>query len=106
MMILKQEDLTMKNLKKCFYVASKEDKKYIGVLIKMEGFERPEVIINENANFDKKFAYYEKAYNDDLTLKTFSGIKIIGFTHGNNYKDIEYNLQDQQRNSSYKRSCY
>lgn len=96
-MILKQEDLTMKNLEKCFCAASKEDKKYIGVLIEMEGFKTPEVIINENANFDKKYAYYKKAYNDDLTLKTFSGIKIIGFTHGNDYKDIEYDLFGTKR---------
>ena len=91
-MVLKQEDLTIQDLEKCFYAASAADKKYVGVLIEMEGFPRPEVIINENANFDSKFAYYKKAYNNDLTLKTFNGIKIIGFTYGDEFADIEYDL--------------
>ena len=91
-MILTREDLTIDNLEKCFHAASQQDKKYIGVLIEMQGFPRPEVIINESANFDSKFAYYKKAYNDDLTLKTFNGIRIIGFTYGNEFADIEYDL--------------
>ena len=91
-MILKQEDLTIDNLEACFNAASHADKKYVGVLIKMEGFPRPEVIINENENFDSKFAYYKKAYNENLTLKTFSGIRIIGFTYGDEFADIEYDL--------------
>ena len=91
-MILKPEDLTLHNLEKCFYEASRKGRKYVGVLIEMEGFPRPEVIINENANFDSKFAYYAKAYNDNLTLKTFNGIKIIGFTYGDEFADIEYDL--------------
>ena len=91
-MILRPEDLTINNLEKCFYEASKQDKKYVGVLIEMEEFPRPEVIINENANFDSKFAYYKKAYNENLTLKTFNGIKIIGFTYGDEFADIEYDL--------------
>ena len=87
-----EKDLTMDNLEKCFYEASQKDKKYVGVLIQMQGFPRPEVIINENANFDSKFDYYKRAYNDDLTLKTFNGIKIIGYTYGDEYADIEYDL--------------
>jgi hypothetical protein len=62
------------------------------VLIEMEGFPRPEVIINENANFDSKFTYYKKAYNENLTLKTFNGIKIIGYTYGDEFADIEFDL--------------
>lgn len=37
-MVLKQEDLTIQDLEKCFYAASAADKKYVGVLIEMEGF--------------------------------------------------------------------
>jgi len=84
--------LTIDNLEKCFYEADKQDKRYVGVLIQMEGFLSPEVIINGKGNFDSKFAYYKRAYNDDLTLKTFSGIKIIGFTFGDNFRDIEQDL--------------
>ena len=86
------ELLTIKNLKKCFYEASQQNKRYVGVLIQMQGFPKPEVIINQNENFDEKFAYYKKAYNDDLTLKSFNGIKIIGFTYGDTFEQIEKDL--------------
>ena len=58
----------------------------------MQGFLKPEIIINENENFDSKFAYYKKAYNEGLTLKTFNGIKIVGFTYGNSFEEIEKDL--------------
>ena len=84
--------LTIDNLEKCFYEASKQDKRYVGVLIQMQGFTAPEVIINRNENFDSKFAYYKKSYDENLVLKSFSGIKIIGFTHANSFVDIEKDL--------------
>lgn len=84
--------MNVKGLEKCFCEASHEEAKYVGVKIQMQGFPKPEIIINENENFDSKFAYYKKAYNDDLTLKTFNGIRIIGFTYGNSFKDIEKDL--------------
>lgn len=84
--------MNINNLERCFYEASKQEKKYVGVKIKMEGFQKAEIIINENANFDKKFAYYKNAYNPDLTLKTFNGIKIVGFTYGDSFAEIEKDL--------------
>lgn len=69
-------------LVKCFNEAIEKDKKYVGVLIKMQGFEAPELIINGRANFKSKLAYYLKAYNEDLTLKTFNGIKIVACAYG------------------------
>lgn len=84
--------MSIKNLEKCFCEASHKEAKYVGVQIKMQGFPKPEIIINENENFDSKFAYYKKAYNEDLTLKTFNGIEIVGFTYGNSFKDIEKDL--------------
>ena len=84
--------MKFENLEKCFREASKQCKKYVGVKIKMQGFPKPEIIINENDNFDSKLDYYKKAYNEDLTLKTFNGIKIIGFTYGDSFKDIEEDL--------------
>ena len=86
------QELTINNLEKCFHEASQQDKKYVGVLIQMQGFPKPEIIINENENFDSKFAYYKKAYNEDLTLKTFNGIKIIGFTYGDSFEALEKEL--------------
>lgn len=85
--------LTIEDLEKCFYEASKKDEKYVGVKIQMEGFKKPEIIINENANFDSKLAYYKKAYNGDLTLRNAPDkIKIIGFTYRNTFKEIEKDL--------------
>ena len=82
----------LKNLEKCFYDASQAGEEYVGVKIEMQGFPEPEIIINKSSNFDKKLAYYKKAYNEDLTLKTFNGIKIIGFASGDTFAEIEYEL--------------
>ncbi|WP_236896993.1 hypothetical protein [Clostridium beijerinckii] len=86
------KELTIANLERCFYEASQKDAKYVGVKIQMKGFPKAETIINENENFDSKFDYYKKAYNEDLTLKTFNGINIIGFTYGNSFDEIEKDL--------------
>ena len=59
----------------------------------MFGFQEDETIINPNANFDKKFSYYESAYNEDLTLKNAPDkIKIVGFTSGNTFEEIQRDL--------------
>jgi hypothetical protein len=84
--------MNIKNLEKCFNEASRKGAKYVGVKIKMESFPKEEIIINANENFDRKFRYYEHSYNEDLTLKAFSGIKIVGFTYGDSFKKIEKNL--------------
>ena len=84
--------LTMENLERCFESAKEQGYPYVGVKIKMEGFEEAEVIVNPIANFDKKLEYCKKAYNDDLTLKSFNGIKIIGFSYGDTYDEIEMDL--------------
>lgn len=85
-------NLSIKNLENCFKEAKERKMPFVGVKIQMKGFERPEVIINHYKNFDKKLEYYKKAYNEDLTLKAFNGIKIIGFTCGDNYFDIQSDL--------------
>lgn len=84
--------LTMKNLEECFKTAIERKMPFVGVKIQMQGFERPEVIINPYKNFESKLEYYKSAYNQDLVLKSFDGIKIIGFTHGDSYEDIESDL--------------
>ena len=84
--------LTMKNLENVFETAKKSKNKYIGVKIEMEGFERPEVIINPSENFETKLAYYKKTYDKDLVLKSFKGIKIVGVINGNDYAWIESSL--------------
>ena len=84
--------MTIDNLERCFNKAKFMEIKYVGVKIAMEGFTKPEIIINESENFDSKLAYYKKAYNEDLTLKAFNGIRIIGFTFGDNFSEIEEDL--------------
>ena len=80
------------NLEKCFKAAQDNNANYIAVLIMMPGFENPEIIINTKENIDSKLTYYKKAYNNDLTLKTFNEIKIIGFTYGNTFSELEKDL--------------
>lgn len=75
-------------LEQCFNVAKETNQTFIGVLVEMQGFEKAELIINKRENFDSKLAYYKKAYDDNLVLKTFNGIKIIGFAFGTDLNDI------------------
>lgn len=51
--------------------------------------EKPEVIINERENFANKLKYYKLAYNDDLVLKTYDGIRITNIVYGNTYGELE-----------------
>ena len=87
-------NLTMNDLEKCFETATECNYNYIGVKIETQGSEAPEIIINPRENFKTKLDYYKKAYNNDLILKTFNGIKIIGFTCEDDFRDIEYELAD------------
>jgi hypothetical protein len=80
--------VSIDGLERCFSVAKETNQKFIGVLIQMEGFEKPELIINEKKIFESKLAYYKKAYNEDLTLKSFNGIKIIGYAFGTSLDDV------------------
>lgn len=84
--------MTLNDLNEIINDAVEMDMKYIGVKIEMQGFEKAEVIINQSENFKTKQEYYNKAYNEDLTLKTFSGIRIVGAAFGNFLIDIESRL--------------
>lgn len=78
----------LSKLENCFNVAKETNQKFVGVLVQMAGFEKPELIINETENFETKLAYYKKAYDENLVLKTFSGIRIIGYAFSNNLNDL------------------
>lgn len=80
--------MKIKDLENCFDKAIIEGATYIAVKIQMEGYPKPEIIINESENFKKKLEYYKNSYNEDLTLKAFNGIKIIGFAYGEYFEDI------------------
>ena len=81
--------LTMTELENVFNRAIDCDENYIGVRIETQSSNKPEIIINSRENFEVKLEYYKKAYNDDLTLKSFDGIKITGFMYGDNFAEIQ-----------------
>lgn len=84
-------------LKALFINAKSVGARYIGVRIEAEGSSQPEIIINPKENFDAKFEYYMKAYDDDLTLISAKGkkdIRITGIAQGNAFEDIEVQLFD------------
>jgi hypothetical protein len=76
----------------CFEVAKRTKANYVGVLIAMEGFETPEVIINTKHNLDKKFEYYMNTYDENLEHKHAKGIKIIGCAWGDSFSEIGEDL--------------
>lgn len=80
---------TLKDLEELFEDAKKDNATFIAIIIKMEGYESPEIIVNTNVNFDKKLEYYKNAYNDDLRLKSFSGIRILAGVCGDSLSEIE-----------------
>jgi hypothetical protein len=84
----------MKDLELCFNEAISELYSFVAVKIQMQGFEQPEIIINRFENFQAKLEYYKRAYNKDLTLKTNTGIKIIGFIYSDSFDEIEEQLVD------------
>lgn len=51
--------------------------KFIVVVILTQSNNAPEYIINPNANFQNKKEYYDNAYDENMVLKTYDGIKII-----------------------------
>ena len=85
-------NLTMQNLINTFEVAIECGAKFIGLKIAMDGFDKDEVIINPYENFKSKLAYYEKTYDEDLNHKYSKGIRITGFTFGEYFDDIQYDL--------------
>ena len=64
----------------------------VRVGIRMPDLESLEYIYNPEENFETKLEYYKKAYNDNMELNTFNGIKIevIEFFHceGGFWSDI------------------
>jgi hypothetical protein len=90
--ILMKKEITMNGLKKCFQGAKDKQAIYVAVRVTVPDGATTEVIINDYHNIDVKLNYYMKAYNDDLTLKSFPKIKIINFAYGNSYTDIRNSI--------------
>lgn len=84
--------LTMEYLENCFNRAMELGVNYVGVKIALPDAEGFEVIINGYENFEYKKEYYKKTYGEDLEHKFVGGLKIVGFTFGNSFKEIEEDL--------------
>lgn len=69
-------------LEQTFKNAIKGKHMYIGVRVKIQGFPESEMIINSSENFESKLEYYKKAYDENLVLKTYSGIQIVACESG------------------------
>lgn len=84
--------LKMSDLELCFKKAKEKGVAYVGIKIQDEGYERPEIVINELEDFEKKLKYYKECYNEDLNSKNFNGIKIIGISYADSLGYIENEL--------------
>lgn len=84
--------LKMHNLEKCFESAKAEGAAFVGVVFELPGTEDVEFIINPNCNFDAKLEYYKAGYDEDLNHKKAPGVKIVGFTYGDSFADIQAQL--------------
>lgn len=82
-MTLKEDLLLNMRLAKAFNM------KYYGVLVVNESNNSSEVIIINNKDLCSKIAYYEKAYDDDLRLKTFDAIRIKKYANSNDFSELE-----------------
>ncbi len=80
--------LTLKDLEFCFKEAKERNYNYIAVKVTVPGCDKEEIIVNPLSNFDCKLEYYKKAYNEDLTLKTFNQIKITGFECAKHFNEL------------------
>jgi len=55
------------------------DAKIVIVKVQMPDCPDLETIINQRANFEAKKKYYNRAYDDNLVLKSFDKIKIVEY---------------------------
>ncbi len=83
---------TMKDLVNCFEIAKEKEVNYVGTLVQMDGFPENEIIVNNYKNIDSKLKYYKATYDDNLNHKFAEGIRIIDFTYGYCFNDIEEDL--------------
>lgn len=86
-------NLTMNHLETAFNQAIVTGSAYVAVLIEMEGFPEPEVIINKQENIETKLAYYKKTYDENLNHKFAKGIKIVGCAYGEDFMDIQLEIE-------------
>ena len=81
-------------LREIFNFALEHKKKYVGVAIETSGMEKPEYIINPYENIAQKLVYYVGAYNDDMVLKSYDGIRITRAAAADTLEELMKNLKE------------
>lgn len=85
-------NLTMSQLESCFNAAKSLNYRYVAVKIDIQGYAKPEIIINSIENYDVKLEYYKQAYDNNLILKNNNSIRIVGFAMGDTFENLEDEL--------------
>lgn len=83
-------------LREIFNFALEHKKKYVGVAIETRGMEQPEYIINPYTNIAQKLVYYVGAYNDDMILKSYDGIRITRAAAADTLEELMELLEDKE----------
>lgn len=91
---MEEFDLSLDHLTNNIKSAIESDAKYIGVLVSLPNCTKPEIIINSRENFIQKLNYYKAAYDNSLSMKNGSGVKIVGFSLGNSFTELENDLME------------
>lgn len=61
---------------------------YFAVMVESPDSPKPEFIANKMVNLDFKLEYYDRAYDDEMKLKSFDKIKITDVLGFNSYSEI------------------
>ncbi len=85
-------ELNIRNLENCFNAALKNKVRYVAVKLKTKATEKCEIMITPYENMTTKLKDYKETFNCNSKLEAHNGIKIVGFTYGNTFKEIEDDL--------------
>jgi hypothetical protein len=85
-------EMTLKGLRRAINSDWARSSKYAAIAVTIPGEKGTETIINSHKNIKNKMAYWETAYNEDLTSKTNPEVKIVGYSFANTFAAIEQEL--------------
>lgn len=86
--------ISMESLEKHFEVAVQNGENFVAIEVTMNGFPKPEVIVNPIENAKDKIEYYKKTYDGKLNHRFADGIKITGFASGKSMEELEEDLME------------
>jgi hypothetical protein len=66
---------------------------FVGIQLTIPNAPGCEIIINPKENFKEKLAYYKKTYDEDGVHKHVPSIKIIGWSCGNTFQELQDGLE-------------